>query len=157
VKRKQTGQVLIVLLGTLLMGGSGLAAGLFLTGKTAKEIRKQALTIVADELRRDEIKAVLNNWEREVKQLDKARQQRIDGLAALLQRHDVEPQDFEPVLGNFDKAEAEAFSTTLAMRFALREQLTAEQWRELFSGTNPSESKAAILARPGQLIGAAHR
>nr|WP_298726921.1 hypothetical protein [uncultured Steroidobacter sp.] len=137
MKRSQSGQVLIVLFGTLLMGRSGLAAGLFLTGKTSKEIRKEALTIVADEHRRAEIKKVLKNWEREVKQLDKTRQRRVDGLAALLERHDVQPEDFEPVFANFDKAEAEAFATTLEMRFTLREQLTAEQWRELFPGGQP--------------------
>jgi hypothetical protein len=153
MKRKQTGQVLIVLFGTLLMGGSGLAAGLFLTGKTSKEIRKEALRIVADEHRRDEIKTVLKNWEHEVKQLDKTRQQRVDGLVALIERHEVEPVDFEPVFADFDKAEAEAFATTLAMRFTLREQLTAEQWREIFPGdTNPSGSEATIPVRSGQLL-----
>lgn len=145
MKRKQAGQVLIVLVGSLLMGGSGLAAGLFLTGKTSKQIRKDALTIVADEHRRSEIRTVLKSWEREVKQLDKMRQQRIDGLVALLDKHDAMREEFEPVFTGFDEAERQAFATALAMRFALREQLSAEQWRELFpGGTSPSESERGI-------------
>ena len=77
MKRNQSGQVLIILLGSLLMGGAGASAALLLTGKTASEIRKDALSMVEDPERRDEIKAVLGRWEKEAKRLDKTRKENI--------------------------------------------------------------------------------
>jgi hypothetical protein len=132
MKRNRSGQVLIILLGSLLMGGSGVAVGLFLTGKTSSEMRKDTLAMVEDAGRRDKIKAVFKRWEDEVKRMDKTRNKRIDELAALMRRHDARPADFDPIFATFDETQEQAFETALAMRFALREQLSAEEWRQLF-------------------------
>lgn len=140
MKRNQSGQVLILLFGSLLMGGSGVAAGLFLTGKSSSDLRSDALEIVADEDRRDKIKKVLKAWEHEVKRMEKTRDLNVDKMIALLQRHDATPTDFDPLFASFDELEVHAFDTALAMRFALREQLSAEEWRRLFpSDTSTGE------------------
>lgn len=132
MKRHQSGQVLIMLFGSLLMGSSGLAAGLLLTGKTSSEMRKDALRMVDGDDRRDKIKAILKRWEDEVERMDKTRKKNINELATLVRRHDAEPDDFDPTFAALDETEAQAFDAALAMRFALREQLSAEEWRELF-------------------------
>jgi hypothetical protein len=132
MRRNESGQVLIILLGTVLMGGSGVAAGLFLTGKTSSEMRKDTLTIVTDEDRRDEIKAVFKRWEDTVKRMDKTRNKSIDELIALMRRHDTEPAAFDQTFAALDELEVQAFDAALTMRFALREQLSAEEWRQLF-------------------------
>lgn len=133
MKRRQSGQVLIVLFGSLLMGGSGLAAGFLLTGRTSSEIRKHALTIVEDDNRANKIKAVLKQWDREVKGIEKTRNKHIDDLVTALRRHDASPANFDPLFAAFDDLESHAFDTSLDMRFALREQLSPEEWRELFA------------------------
>ena len=132
MKRKQSGQVLIILFGSLLLGGAGVSAALLLTGKTASEIRKGALSMVEDPERRDQIKAVLGRWEKEAKRLDKTRNENIRKVTALVRRHDATSGDFAPVFAAFDEMETQGFEAALAMRFALREQLSAEEWRRLF-------------------------
>src|SRR5688500_3957271 len=132
MKRNELGQFLIVLLGSLLMGGSGLTAGLLLTGKTVSEIRKDTLAMVEDTDRRDKIKAVLGRWEKDAKRLDTTRNKNIRRLIAQVQRHDAKPADFDPVFAAFDEIEAQGFDAALAMRFTLREQISAEEWRQLF-------------------------
>ena len=146
MRRSQSGQVLIILVGTLLMGGSGLAAGLFLTGKTSSEMRKETLAMVEDTDRRDKIKAVFKRWEDEAKRTDKARNKHIDELVALLRSHDTRPADFDPLFATFDEMEKQAFDATLAMRFDLREQLSAEEWRQLFPSAVSSD-KDEVSAR----------
>ena len=113
MKRKQSGQVLMILLGSLLMGGSGLTAGLLLTGKSASEMRKDTLKIVEDEIRRDKVKAILKSWEGGVKRMDKTRNKNIVELVALLRRHDATPADFDSVFAVFDETAAQGFDTAL--------------------------------------------
>lgn len=144
--QRQSGQVLIILLGSLLMGGSGIATGFFLTGKTSGEIRKDALAILEDANRRDTIKRILKRWETDVKGMDKTRSTHIDRLAELLQQRDATSDDFDPLFAQFDALQMQAFDTALAMRFALREQLSAEEWRKLFpADVSANEGSASTL------------
>lgn len=133
MKCRQSGQVLVILLGgTLLGGGSALVAAEFLTGKPAAELRKQSLAMTEDKARRERIEEVFKRWETEVKSADEARTKNRDALRALIQKHDVKPGDFRAVFVEGDAIDARGLYAGLDMRFALRGQLTAEQWRTLF-------------------------
>ena len=130
---RQSGQILIVLLGGgLLLGGSGLAAGVFLTGKTTSELRKETVAMVADTGRRQRIEAVFKRWEREVDRIDAARDKNLKAIFELGRRHDATAAEFERVYAAADTTDADALKTALDMRFALRGELSADEWRRLF-------------------------
>lgn len=134
MRRRQTGQVMIILLGGMLLGGGGsaLVAAKFLTGKSAAELREQSLAMTEDKARRESIEEVFKRLEREVKSVDEARAKNRETLRTLMQKHEPKPGDVEAVFAEVDAIDARGLYAGLDMRFALRGQLTAEQWRALF-------------------------
>jgi ABC-type nitrate/sulfonate/bicarbonate transport system substrate-binding protein len=134
MRHRQTGQVMIILLGGMLLGGGGsaLVAAKFLTGKSAAELREQSLAMTEDKARRENIEDVFKRLEREVKSVDEARAKNQEALRTLMQKHDPKPGDVEAVFAEVDASDARGLDAGLDMRFALRGQLTAEQWRALF-------------------------
>jgi len=134
MNRRQHGQALVILLfGSLFVGGAGMAAGLFLTGRTTTELRKETLAIVQEEDRRKAIEAVFTRWDKEVKSIDAAWGKNRKALVALLERHDASASDFDTLYAQADAIEAQGLGMALDMRYALREQLSADEWRRLFS------------------------
>jgi len=134
MRRGQTGQALIILLlgGMLLGGGSAVVAAKFLTGKSAAELRTQSLAMTEDKTRRENIEEVFKRWEKEVKSVDEVRTKNLKALRALMQQHDPKTGDVDAVFADLDAIDARGLNVGLDMRFALRGQLTAEQWRTLF-------------------------
>jgi hypothetical protein len=125
---------MIILLGGMLLGGGGsaLVAAKFLTGKSAAELREQSLAMTEDKARRENIEDVFKRLEREVKSVDEARAKNQEALRTLMQKRDPKPGDVEAVFAEVDAIDARGLDAGLDMRFALRGQLTAEQWRALF-------------------------
>jgi len=133
MRHRQSGQVLIILLGgTLLLGGSALVAAEFLTGKSTAELRRQSLAMTEDEAHRERIEDLFRRWEKEAKGADEARAKNQKALRALMQKHDAKPGDSEAAFAEVDAIDGRGINAALDMRFALRGQLTAEQWRTLF-------------------------
>jgi hypothetical protein len=132
MKARQSGQVLIILVSWMLFGGSGIAAGVFLTGKPVDELRKETHAIAAQKDRRKRIDEVLDRWEKDAKQFAKQRKELLDTLPDLLGRHDAKPGDFEQLYVRADALNTQTLETLLEVRFALRRQFSAEEWRKLF-------------------------
>ena len=135
---RQSGQVLIIIVATLLLGGGGLAAGVVLTGKPVSELKKESLAMVQDRGRRENIEGVFKRWDKDIEALYSKRDKNRKAIVELMQKRGATLSDFDRVYVESDAIEAQAFEAALDMRFALRQQLSPEEWRKLFAARQPS-------------------
>ena len=133
MSRGQSGQILIILVATLLLGGGGFAAGVVLTGKPVSALKKETLAMVEERNRRENVEAVFKRWDKDVERIDASREKNRKAMLALMRRHDARSAEFDKIYAESDAIEAQALDAGLDMRFALREQLSAEEWRRLFA------------------------
>ena len=112
--------------------GSGAKAGLMLTGKTVAEWRDKARALVPEPPRRQAIEAAFARWDEQAKRIEQAREHNRSAFFALLTKHDVVSAEFERLYAEGDAIAAEALAAALDLRFGVREQLSAEEWRRLF-------------------------
>ena len=111
---------------------SAAKAGRTLTGHTVAEVREKARAVVADTQRRQALDAAFVRWEQQAKRIEGAREQNRQALFALLPKHDVVSAEFERLYAEADAVAAEALAAALDLRFGVREQLSADEWRRLF-------------------------
>ena len=112
---------------------SGAKAGRALIGKSVAEVREKAGALVSDPRRRQLLDAAFVRWEQQAKRIESAREQNRNALFALLPKHDVVSAEFERLYAEADAIAAEALAAALDLRFGVREQLSAEEWRRLFA------------------------
>ena len=65
--KKQRGQLLIIYLTTLFIGGSSVALGVLATGQSIKQIEKNVKTHVLDPSKQQQSLALLKQWKDEGK------------------------------------------------------------------------------------------
>lgn len=134
MRRHQRGQALILIfLGTLLVGGAaGGLHGLF-DAHERKQIAARLDAMAIDPVRRDALDVTLVAIEREVQHFQAERalfeQDAFDALA----KHDAPAATYDLLFARADTVSAASTHTLLDLRFQLRQQLTAEQWRQLFA------------------------
>ena len=134
---RQSGQVLIIIVAALLLGGGGLAAGVVLTGKPVSELKKESLAMVQDRDRRENVEGVFKRWDKDIEALLAKRDKNRKAIVELMQKRGATLADFNRVYAESDAIETQAFEAALDMRFALRQQLTPEEWRKLFTARKP--------------------
>lgn len=133
-RQRQRGQTLIIIFfGMLLFGGSALVGGVFATGKSVKELRTEIGHIVQDRQRREQADAVLKHWDDAIAGYVGLRRQYGKDMTALLARHDASQQDFDQLFASIEPVNEVALRTLLDQRSALRQALTAEEWRQVFA------------------------
>jgi hypothetical protein len=133
-RRTQRGQALILIfLGTLLLGGAmGGAHGLF-GGKQRQEIRKRLESMVPDPVRREALDFTLQAMAQEEQHHAAERSGFEKDTFDALARHDTPPAAFDALFARADAANAASNRTVLDLRFQLRGQLTDAQWRAVFA------------------------
>ncbi|HET7365794.1 MAG TPA: hypothetical protein VFJ70_19655 [Burkholderiales bacterium] len=119
---------------------SGARAGVVLTGAPLEELHGKARAAVGEPQRQRAIDAALARWREQAARIEQAREQNRKALLALLPKHDVVSAEFERLYAQADAIEQEALEAALDMRFAVREQLSAGRWRELFASPRASSS-----------------
>jgi len=133
LQTNQHGQILIILLGALFLGGATLAAGVFGTGKSLGDVGKSVKKQVADESRRNAAREVIGRWSSDVKGFLKQSGHRQKTLAKLMRRHDATRPELTAVISEQASASDELDRRALDYRFALKEQLTREEWGRVFA------------------------
>jgi hypothetical protein len=120
-----------LLLGTLLLGGS--SRGLwFFGGQTSHQLQKEVAELEPDKSSRKPIDYTLNQIEAQSKRLQSERKELEKEIFAALERHDTPAEQLRNVAVRSDKISASVGRDPLDLRFALRSQLSDEQWRRLF-------------------------
>ncbi|MBI5364616.1 MAG: hypothetical protein HZA53_15680 [Planctomycetes bacterium] len=129
---KQRGQILVLLLASIL-GGSGLiGVGLFATGSSIDDIEDRVDAAVGDASRRKSAEAVLQAWREEGERFLEANAERREQLLERLERHDTTPGDLNTRFVGMQAANQKIQGTVLDRRFELKALLTPEEWRKVF-------------------------
>jgi len=130
--RNQSGQILVILATTLLFGGATVAVGVMTTGQTAKEITKKIKNLEMDEDRQDEALRLIKQWKKDGKAFWKADQKNMKKLFKLMKKYETTPGELDELVAAQDRNADENDRILLDNRFALKEQMTKEQWDAVF-------------------------
>jgi len=130
--RKQSGQLLIIYLTTLFVGGSTLTLGVLATGQPVKELEKSVKAHVVDKERQQQALLLLGQWQDEGKALKKEYQKQRDSLLELLKQHDADRLAFESAVDKILKMDQKTSTRMLDIQYGLRDTLTQEEWSKVF-------------------------
>jgi chromosome segregation ATPase len=118
---------------------SGASAHVTLTGHAVAELQQKARAMAAQPQRRQAIDAAFKRWEAHATRIDQARDDNRRAFFALLAKHDVVSAEFERLYAEADAIGAQAVDVALDLRFGVREQLSEEDWRQLFAPAREPE------------------
>lgn len=128
------GQVLIILVGSLFfMGGSSVAVGELLTGKSTSKIDKAIEKHVKDEARCRQAKEVVKGWEKTAEEGLKDTNERQAKLLKLMVDRDAKRAQLDAEIAQIDAEFDASVKQVLAERTSLRTILTAEEWSAVFA------------------------
>jgi len=130
--RNQSGQILIILATTLLFGGATVTVGVFTTGQPIKEITKKVKNLQMEEDRQDEALRLVKKWKKDGKTYWKADQKNMKKLLKLMKKYETTPEDLQELITKQDQNSDENDKILLDIRFALKEQMTKEEWDAVF-------------------------
>ena len=130
--------LMALLLGVLLVSHSGGGGTWFYGGATPHQMRKDVARIESDSAKRKSIDQTLDQMEKEAKRVQSERAKLEKDVAAALARHDGSPEQFQALEARGDAINTSSREILLDLRFALRDQLSDEQWRRLFPRTGPN-------------------
>ena len=130
-RSSQRGQTLIIIfVGAFLLGAAG--ATLLDSGKSANELRSELAKRVPDEARLQRLYSVIAGMEKETERLASEHDRLGREALALLARHDAKREEFDSLLARAETLNAGSRRTLLDLRFALRQDLSPDDWRALF-------------------------
>lgn len=131
---KQRGQILIIYLTTMFVGGSSVALGVLATGKTIKELEKGVKVHVLDSTKQQQSLALLERWEDEGKALKKEYKEQRKVLVELIKKHDANMSYFTAKSNELLEMDQRAANRLLDIQYDLRKNMTREEWNKVFSG-----------------------
>ena len=134
-RKKQTGQVLIILLGVMLFGGSAVVVGTLGTGHSIDELKSRFGHAVKDPERARAVRELLGRWEKEGKEYEKATAESHKAIIQLVHRHDATLADFRAINSAVDARDARNIDRFLDFRASIKQQVRREEWQAAFGGT----------------------
>ena len=130
--RKQRGQVLVILVGALFLGGAGMAAGVMASGDSLKQIEKSIKSLKLDDAREDQALDVLKRWKKAAKPVHKAHSKTSDELMDLLKDQYTSAEALAEVFTEQAERTASAEVQVVAFRDELRSILSEAEWNRVF-------------------------
>jgi len=124
----RNGQVLIILLGALFLGGGAASVLVFVQGQSPRAIREAVKKVVSDDKRRDAALTILEDWEKGNKEQEKELKEERAELVKIMERHDAKREEADLVAAKLDQSMQAMARSFLDMRFGVRNQLTKEEW-----------------------------
>ena len=129
---KQRGQILIIYLTSLFIGGSSLAVGMLATGKTIKDLEKGVKSHVTEPERQEKALSLLEQWGKEGKQLQKTYKAQRETLLDLIKQYDAEKSSFQSSIREAVTTDSSTSKRLLDIQYALRENMTKKEWDRVF-------------------------
>ena len=129
----QRGQILIIFLTALFVGGSSLALGVVATGKDLKEINKSVKVHVQEPSRQQKSLVLLEQWKDEAKERKKDYKKQRKALVELFMNHDADKAAFKPTMDELLDFDNRASERLLDIQYGLRKNMTREEWDKVFS------------------------
>ena len=124
----QGGQVLIILLGLMFLGGGAASVVAFVQGQSPKEMKEVVKKVVSDDKRRDGVLMVIEDWEKRKEEQDKEFKKGQERLVKIMMRHDAKREEADRVATKLDETIREMDRSFLEMRFRAKELVTKEEW-----------------------------
>jgi len=124
----QGGQILIILLGALFLGGGAASVLVFVQGQSPREMREAVNKVVSDDRRRDSALKIIDDWEKGRKEQEKEFREERAQLVRVMKRHDATREEADLVAAKLDESILVMDRRFLDMRFGVRDQLTKEEW-----------------------------
>jgi hypothetical protein len=130
---RQRGQVLIMIfLGTLLLGVSAGGMDSVFSERSIKALRKEMKSAVPDAARREKLEPLISSMDTEIRRFSSEHAHMGGELLALMARHDATPADFDRLLAQVDTLNTQSRNILLDLRFRMRAELSAQEWERLF-------------------------
>lgn len=131
-RKVQSGQILIILLGSLFFGGSAILVGTLGTGHSLGELKSRIEHVVKGEDRQRALRQVLDGWDKAGKEYEKATAGSQSAIVKLAHRHDATRKEFQAVYGEIDARDARYIASFVGIRDSIRKQVTVEEWQAIF-------------------------
>ena len=132
---KQSGQILIIYLTTLFVGGSSVVLGTLATGKPIKEIEKSIKTHITEPSRQQQLLTLLKQWKVEGKQQQKLYSKQRKTLLGLIKNHAADTSAFKSKTVELLDMDKRTAKRLLDIQYGLRENMTREEWDKIFSSS----------------------
>lgn len=133
MKCRQYGQVLIIYLTTLFIGGSSLVLGVVATGKDTNELEKSVKATITDAGHRSEALELLSQWEKQGKVVNEQYMNQRKHLAALIQDYSSKKRQFNSARDGILLMDKTTSKQLLDIQYALRKTMTRKEWDNIFS------------------------
>ena len=130
--------MLIILIGALFFGGSAALIGSFGTGHSIDELQSRLTRVVKDPGRAEAAHRVLGQWKDEGKAYGKATTGSREAMLKLAHRHDGTRAEAQAIHREIDARDAQTIERFIAVREALKEHLSGDEWAAVFSPSAPS-------------------
>jgi|GEM_PF-2109529 len=124
----QRGQILIILVGVLFLGGGAASVLTFVQGQSPKEMKEVVKKVVSDDKRRDAVLTVIEDWEKGKKEQEKEFKKGQEQLVEIMKRHDAKREEADRIAAKLDESIRDMDRSFLEMRFRAKEQVTKEEW-----------------------------
>jgi hypothetical protein len=125
LRQRQRGQLMLIILGTLFLG-SGVATGVFVSGKSIKSIRKEVSALQLEAERQAQVYRVLEQWEAIAEPATDELRGYARELMDLISGHD------QQLMLRQREEFREAEDRLLPLREELRATLDKDEWDQLF-------------------------
>jgi uncharacterized membrane protein YgaE (UPF0421/DUF939 family) len=124
----QSGQILILLLGALFLGGGAASVVAFVHGQSPKEMKEAVKKVVSDDKPRDAALTIIEDWEKGKKEQEKEFQKERAQLVKIMKRHDAKREEADLAAVKLDESIRAMDRSFLDMRFGVKNQLTKKEW-----------------------------
>jgi hypothetical protein len=131
--RNQRGQVLVIIIGTLFLGGAGLATGVLSSGETLKAMKKDIKALNLDDAREDQALDVLKRWNKAAKPVWKAHSKKSDEILDLLKDQHTTDVVLRELFAEQADNTANANVQVAGIRDELRAILSKSEWDSVFA------------------------
>ena len=130
--------MLIILIGALFFGGSAAVIGSLGTGHSIEELQSRMTRVVKDPGRAEAAHRALEQWKEEGKAYGKASTGSRQAMLKLAHRHDGTRAEAQAIHREIDARDAQTIERFIAVREALKEHLSGDEWAAVFSPSAPS-------------------
>ncbi len=132
-RRFQRGQILIIYLTSLFVGGSSLALGVLSTGKSLDELVESVEAHVATADRQQTVLKLLDRWQTEGEQQQEAYRDRRERLLELIEDHAASRAQFDDEIDRLLAMDAANTKRLLDIQDSLRKDLNEAEWKLVFA------------------------
>ena len=128
---KQRGQILIILFGSMFLGGAA-SVTTFVEGSSTKDVKKAIKKIVPDETRKDEILTLIKQWDKQHKKTRKQVKKEQKALLKVLTSYDGNREQMQQVADILNESIDREDKVFLDLKYSMREKLTKEEWEQFW-------------------------